>query len=204
MLAQLKKISIPRSICLIINKQIGFPIWVINNKVDKLRSFLFTPRLPLQHSLVTMQLIIKFVCATYSHFYIILFLFKSVNRRQIYIMIRAQADAIHNAKYLSHAEMYFSLWGIRFVLSLLQNGNAFCLSAKAQRPPLADVLSEVFHTFWCFSVVSSLPLACMAKRFRLCICSLLIFATFLRVSPYQNTWLSLKECLRNRLGRLKC
>lgn len=129
-----------------------------------------------------MHLIIKFVCAAHSRFYIILFLFKSVNRRQIYTTIRAQADAIHNAKYLSYAEMYFFLWGIRFALSLPQRGNAYCLSAKAQRPSLAGVLSEAFHTLWCFSVVSSLPLACVAEEFKLCHCGLLIFATFLNIS----------------------
>lgn len=33
-------------------------------------------------------------------------------------MIRARADAIHNAKYLAHAEMYFSLWGTGLLISL--------------------------------------------------------------------------------------
>lgn len=93
-----------------------------------------------------MQLIIKFVCVAHSRFCIILFLFKSVNRRQIYTTIRAQADVIHNAKYLSYAEMYFFLWGVGFALSLPQSGNAYCLSANAQRPSLASGLSEVFHT----------------------------------------------------------
>lgn len=57
-------------------------------------------------------------------------------------MIRARADAIHNAKYLAHAEMYFSLWGNRTAhLSLLQSGNSYCVLAKAQSPSLGNVCS---------------------------------------------------------------
>lgn len=111
-------------------------------------------------SLLTMQLIIKFVCAAYSRFHIILFLFKSVNRRQIHTTIRAQADAIHNAKYLSYAGMHFFLWGIRFALSLPQSGNAYCLSAKAQRPSTGwCALRSVSHSLMFLSgIISALSL----------------------------------------------
>lgn len=56
---------------------------------------------------------------------------------------------------------------------------------KLRGPPLAGVLSEVFHT--------SLPLACVAEDFNLCHCGLLIFATFLKISPVSKDLVVLKR-----------
>lgn len=79
----------------------------------------------------------------YSHFNIILLLFKPVNRKQIYIMIRAKADAIHNVNYLSYVEMDFLSLGNRIShFSLLQSSNIYCLSVKATRHSLDDVFSQ--------------------------------------------------------------
>lgn len=143
-----------------------------------------------------MQLIIKFVCAAHSRFCIILFLFKSVNRRQIYTTIRAQADALHNAKYLSYAEMYFFLWGIGFALSLLQSGNAYCLSANVQRPSLAGGLSLMFLS----DIISAFSLCGRGVQF-MSLWSSHFLPHSLGSPPalHQKTWLFLKEGPREQV-----